>query len=85
MVQESPHQVDKSIYLTARFFENLLALWFNPGGPVVQYESATRGISMLACRSLMTVKAEYQRGYEEATEQTRMTRKFKDVHISRGS
>ena len=38
---------DKSIYLTAKFFEDLVALRFNPGGPVAQYESAARGISML--------------------------------------
>ena len=43
---------DKSIYLTAKFFEDLVALRFNPGGPVAQYELAARGISMLACRSL---------------------------------
>ncbi len=59
---------DKSIYLTAKFFDNLIALRFNPGGPVAQYESAARGISMLACRSLTAVEAEYQRGYEEASE-----------------
>jgi hypothetical protein len=40
---------DKLIYLTAKKFNNLVALRFNPGGPVAQYESATRGISMLAC------------------------------------
>ena len=65
---------DKSIYLTAKFFEDLVALRFNPGGPVAQYESAARGISMLSCRSLSAVEAETQRGYEEATELTKTTR-----------
>jgi hypothetical protein len=40
---------DKSIYLTAKFFDNLVAMQFNLGGPVVQYNSVARGISMLAC------------------------------------
>jgi hypothetical protein len=46
---------DKSIYLTAKFFNDLVALKFNPGGPVAQYDSAGRGISMLSCRSLTAV------------------------------
>jgi hypothetical protein len=75
---------DKSIYLTAKFFDDLIALRFNPGGPVVQYESAARGISMLACRSLTAVEAEYQRGYEEALEQTKTTRKLKDLLKDKG-
>jgi hypothetical protein len=57
----------------------MMALWFNPGGPVAQYNSVGRGISMLACPSLMTVKAEYQKGYEEATEQTKMTQCLEDL------
>jgi hypothetical protein len=40
---------DKSIYLTTKFFDDLVALRFNTRGPVVQYKPATRGISMLAC------------------------------------
>ena len=51
---------DKSIYFTAKFFKDLVALHFNPGGPVAQYESAARGISMLACRSLTALEAETQ-------------------------
>ncbi len=61
---------EKLIYLTAKFFEDLVALRFNPGGPVAQHESVGRGISMLSCRSLTAVEAETQRGYEEASELT---------------
>jgi hypothetical protein len=76
---------DKSIYLTAKFFDDLIVLRFNPGGPVAQYESAARGISMLACQSLMAVEAEYQRGYEEALEQTtKTTRKLEDLLKDKG-
>ncbi len=70
---------DKSIYLTAKNFEDLVALRFNPGGPMAQYESAARGISMLACRSLTAVEAETERGYEEASELTKTTRKLEDI------
>ena len=75
---------DKSIYLTAKFFEDLVALRFNPGGPVAQYESAARGISMLACRSLTAVEAETQQGYEEASKLTKTTRKLEDILKEKG-
>ncbi len=52
---------DRSIFLGAKFFDDLVALWFNPGGPVAQYLLISRGISMLACRLLNAVEAEYQR------------------------
>ncbi len=70
---------DKLIYLTAKIFEDLVTLRFNPGGPVAQYESAARGISMLACRSLTAVKAKTKQGYEEASELTKTTRKLEDI------
>ncbi len=75
---------DKSIYLTAIFYDDLVALRFNPGGPMAQYELATRGISMLAYQSLMAIEAEYQRGYKEATEQTKTTRKLDDLLKDKG-
>ncbi len=75
---------DKSIYLTAKFFEDLVALHFNPGGPVAQYKSAARGISMLACRSLTALEAETQQGYEEASKLTKTTRKLKDILKEKG-
>ncbi len=54
-------EVDKSIHLDSKFFNNLVALRFNPGGPVVQYQLAARGMSMLACRSVSAVDAKYSR------------------------
>jgi hypothetical protein len=62
---------DKSIYLPTKFFEYLVALRFNPGGPVAQYSSVAKGMSMLACRSVTAVEAKYQQGYEEAMDQTK--------------
>jgi hypothetical protein len=50
---------DKSIFLEAKFFEDLVALRFNPGGPVAQYHSVARGMSMLACRLLTAMTAEF--------------------------
>jgi hypothetical protein len=70
---------DKSIFLEAKFFEDLVALRFNPGGPVAQYHSVARGMSMLACRSLTAMAAEFCREYEEAAESTRHTRSLDDL------
>jgi len=70
---------DKSIFLEAKFFEDLVALLFNPGGPVAQYHSVARGMSMLACRSLTAMAAEFCREYEEAAESTRHTRSLDDL------
>jgi hypothetical protein len=61
---------DKSIFLNSKFFKDLVALRFNPGGPVVQYQSAARGMSMVACRSLTAVEAKYRRDYEEVAAHT---------------
>jgi hypothetical protein len=70
---------DKSIFLEDKFFKNLVALRFNPGGPVAQYHLAARGMLMLACRSLSAVEAEQSREYEEATENTRHTQSIEDL------
>jgi hypothetical protein len=51
---------DKSIYLPSKFFEELVALCFNPGGPVAQYSLVVKGMLMMVCRSVTAVEAEYQ-------------------------
>jgi len=75
------HHIDrnKSIFLEAKFFEDLVALCFNPGGLVAQFHSVARGMSMLACRSLMAMTAEFCREYEEAAESTRHTHSLDDL------
>ena len=50
---------DKSIYLPSKFFEELVALRFNPGGAVAQYSSVAKGKWMLACRAVTAVEAKY--------------------------
>jgi hypothetical protein len=65
---------DKSLFLEAKFFEDLVALSFNPGGPVAQFHSVAWGMSMLVCRSLMAAEAEHCRKYEEAAASTTHTR-----------
>ncbi len=70
---------DKLIFFNSKFFEGLVALQFNPGGPVVQYQLAARGMSMLTCRSLTAVKAKYHRDYEEAAAHTTNTRWIGDL------
>ncbi len=66
-------ELDKSIHFDSKFFDDLVALQFNPGGPVVQYQSAGRGMSMLACRSVSAVDAEYAQDWEEAAAHTMST------------
>jgi hypothetical protein len=75
---------DKSIFLTAKFVDNLVAMRVNPEGPVAQYGSVARSISMLACQSLTAIKAEYQQGYEEATEQMKTTQRLDDLLKDKG-
>jgi hypothetical protein len=72
-------EVDKSIHLDLKFFDDLVALRFNPGGPVCQYQSAARGMSMLACHSVSAVDAEYSRDWEEAVAHTKNTRSLEDM------
>ncbi len=78
------HRERQSIYLTVKFFEDLVALGFNPGGPVAQYKSTARGISILACRFLTALEAETQQGYKEASELTKTTRKLEDILKEKG-
>jgi len=72
-------ELDKSIHLDSKFFNDLVALRFNPGGQVVQYQSAARGMSMLACQSVSAVDAEYSRDWEEAVAHTKSTRSLDDL------
>jgi hypothetical protein len=65
---------DKPLFLEATFFKDLVALRFNPGGPVVQFHSVARGMSMLACRSLTVAEAEQSHKYKEAAASTKHTR-----------
>jgi hypothetical protein len=69
------HHIDRdnSIFLDSKFFKDLVALRFNPEGPVAQYQSVARRISMLACRSLKAVEAKYHRDIKEAAAHTQNT------------
>jgi hypothetical protein len=70
---------DKSLLLEAKFFEDLVALRFNPGGPVAQFHSVAWGMSMLACRSLTAAEAEQRREYKEAVASTKHTRSLDEL------
>ncbi len=69
---------DKFLFLEAKFFEDLVALRFNPGGPVAQFHSVTRGMSMLACRSVTAAEAKQSQEYE-ATASTMHTQSIDDL------
>ncbi len=70
---------DKSIFLDSKFFEDLVDLWFNPGGPMAQYQLAAQGISMLVCRSLTAVEAKYHWDYKEAAAHTQNTHRIDNL------
>jgi hypothetical protein len=70
---------DNSISLETKFFEDLVALRFNPGGLVAQFQSVLWEMSMLACRSLTAVEAKYCWDYEEAAASTTNTRSLEDL------
>ena len=70
---------DKSVFLEAKFFEDLVALQFNPGGPVAQFHLVARGMLMLACRLLTAMAAEFCREYKEAAESTKHTHSLDDL------
>ena len=79
VVPVTPHRPQQIYIPEAKFFEDLVALCFNPGGPVAQFHSVARGMSMLACHSLTAMAAEFCREYEEAAESTRHTRSLDDL------
>ena len=70
---------DKSIFLKAKFLEDLVALRFNPGDPVGQFHSVGQGMSKLAFRSLTAVEAELCWEYEEAAADTKYTCSIEDL------
>jgi hypothetical protein len=70
---------DKSLFLEAKFFKDLVALRFNLGGPVAQFHSVARGMSMLACRSVTAAEAEQSCKYKEAAASTKHTRSLDDL------
>ncbi len=70
---------NKSTFLKAKFFEDLVALHFNPGRPVAQFHSVVWGMSTLACHLLMAIEAKNCREYEEAAAGTKHTCSLKDL------
>jgi hypothetical protein len=67
------------MFLESKNFEDLVALRFNPGGPVAQYQLVAQGMSMLACHLLTASKAEYCRDYKEAAASTTNTRSLDNL------
>jgi hypothetical protein len=70
---------NKLIFLDAKLFDDLVALRFNPRGPVAQYQSAAQSMLMLVCRLLNAVEVECRRKYEEAVMHTRHTCSIDDL------
>ncbi len=70
---------NKSTFIEAKFFEDLVALRFNPWGVVVQCHSVAQGMSMLVCRSLTAVEAENCWEYEKGAANMKHMRSLEDL------
>jgi hypothetical protein len=67
------------LLLEVKFFEDLVALHFNPGGPVAQFHLVAWGMSMLACCLVTAAEAEQSHEYKEATASTKHTQSIDDL------
>jgi hypothetical protein len=56
-----------------------MALGFNLGGPLAQYQLVARCMSILVCRLLTAVEAEYRQEYKEAAAHTQHTHCIDDL------
>ncbi len=68
---------DKLIFLNSKL--DLVALKFDPGGPMAQYQLVVQELLMLACRSLTAVEAEYHWDYEEVAAHMQKKRRIDDL------
>ncbi len=79
-------QIDTSIYLEQETIKAIVELHFNPGEGVAHLASASKGLSILACRARTTQEMERVREHEQALSATEKTRNLEDLlHLSKGT
>ncbi len=66
-------QIDSSVYLEQETIKAIVELRFNPGEGVAHLSSASKGLSILACRARTTQETERVREQEQALSATERT------------
>ena len=72
-------QIDQSIYLEQETVKAIVELRFNPGEGVAYLASASKGLTILACRACTTAETERVREQEHALSATENTRQLEDL------
>jgi hypothetical protein len=72
-------QIDQSIYLEQETVKAIVELRFNPGEGVAHLASASKGLTILACRARTTAETEKVREQEHALSATENTRQLEDL------
>jgi hypothetical protein len=72
-------QIDSSVYLEQETIKAIVELRFNPGEGVAHLSSASKGLSILACRARTTQETERVREQEQALSTTERTRLLDDL------
>jgi hypothetical protein len=72
-------QIDLSVYLEQETIKAIVELRFNPGEGVAHLSSASKGLSILACRARTTQETERVREQEQALSATKKTRLLDDL------
>ena len=72
-------QIDSSVYLEQETIKAIVELRFNPGEGVAHLSSASKGLSILACRARTTQETERVREQEQALSASERTRLLDDL------
>ena len=72
-------QINQSIYLKQETVKAIVELRFNPGEGVAHLMLASKGLTILACRSRTTAKTEKVCKQEHALSATENTRQLEDL------
>jgi hypothetical protein len=72
-------QIDSCIYLEQETIKTIVELRFNPGEGVTHLSSASKGLSILACRARTTQETERVREQEQALSATEKNRLLDDL------
>ncbi len=72
-------QINQSIYLEQETVKAIVELRFNPGKGVAHLASASKGLTILACRARITTESEQVREQEHALSATENTHQLEDL------
>jgi hypothetical protein len=78
--------IDTSVYLEQETIKAIVELRFNPGEGVAHIASASKGLSILACRSRTSTETERIQEQEQAVSATENTRQLDELlRLSKGT